>query len=82
MRKLQQLDFSIQETVLYLNAYPDCCEALAHYQQLVEQRCAAKKEYEETCGPLTSHGNMNMRHWDWVSAPWPWHVEFPGNRNV
>ena len=80
MRQLQQLDFSIQETVLYLNAYPECHEALAHYHQLLEQRCEVKKEYEQACGPLTAMGNRNHANWDWVSAPWPWYVDFPGNK--
>ena len=80
MHQLQELDFSIQECVLYLNAYPDCREALAHYHQLLEQRCAVKKEYEQACGPLTAGGNANGEHWDWVGAPWPWYVDFPGNK--
>lgn len=79
MNRLQKLDFSIQETVLYLDAYPDCCEALAHYRQLVQERCAVAKEYEQSCGPLTSHGNGSASGWNWVDPAWPWHPEFPGN---
>ncbi len=82
MNKLQKLDFSIQETVLYLDAYPDCCEALAYYQQLVKERCEVAKEYEENCGPLTSHGNGDASDWNWAAPAWPWHHEFPGNRRV
>ncbi len=79
MNKLQKLDFAIQETVLYLDAYPDCCEALALYRQLVEQRCAVAKEYERECGPLTGQGGKTEHYWDWVSTPWPWSPDFPGN---
>ena len=79
MNKLQKLDFAIQETVLYLDAYPDCCEALALYRQLVEQRCEVAKEYEKECGPLTGRGGKTEQYWDWVGTPWPWSPDFPGN---
>lgn len=79
MHQLQQLDFSIQETVLYLDAYPDCCEALAHYRHLIEERAQVAAQYEQSCGPLSAHGNGHRTGWDWVKAPWPWHPEFPGN---
>lgn len=79
MKKLQQLDFAIQETVLYLDAYPECCEALALYHQLVEQRREVAKQYERECGPLTGRGGKTAQYWDWVSSPWPWSPDFPGN---
>lgn len=82
MNKLQKLDFAIQETVLYLDAYPDCCEALTYYRQLIKERCEVAKEYEQSCGPLTSHGNGDANDWNWVASAWPWHHEFPGNRRV
>lgn len=81
MRRLQQLDFSIQETVLYLDGYPDCAEALAYYHQLIKERCAVAEQYERACGPLTMKGNINTQAWNWVEAPWPWHPEFPGNKH-
>lgn len=80
MQRLQKLDFSIQETVLYLDAYPDCCEAKAYYHQLVKERCEVAKEYEENCGPLKAMGNVSTTTWQWVEAPWPWHLGFPGNK--
>ena len=80
MRRLQQLDFCIQETVLYLDAYPQCCEALAHYRELVSQREQVAKQYEMACGPLTNMGNGEGKEWMWVHAPWPWYVEHPGNK--
>lgn len=79
MNQLQQLDFSIQETVLYLDAYPDCAAALAYYHQLVAERARVAAEYEQGCGPLNAYGNACREEWGWVSNPWPWQVEFPGN---
>lgn len=80
LRRLQELDFSIQETVLYLDAYPDCCEAKAYYRQLVCERKQVAEEYEKQCGPLTAMGNGDGAEWKWCKSPWPWHPDFPGNR--
>ncbi len=80
MNKLQQLDFSIQETVLYLDAYPDDAEALAYYHRLLRERSAAAEEYERNCAPLTSRSNDSTQDWRWGENPWPWSLEFPGNR--
>ena len=80
MNRLQKLDFSIQETVLYLNAYPDCKKALEHYRALVKERCAVAAQYEKSCGALTMHGNGEREKWGWVDASWPWYLDFPGNR--
>ncbi len=82
MHRLQELDFSIQETILYLDAYPDCCEAKSYYQQLVCEREQVAKEYERQCGPLTAMGNGNAGEWNWCKTPWPWHHDFPGNKKV
>lgn len=81
MTKLQQLDFAIQETVLYLDGYPDDCQALQYLRRLCEERTAVAKEYEASCGPLTAAGNCSSDKWQWATSPWPWHVEFPGNKN-
>lgn len=79
MNRLQKLDFSIQETVLYLDAYPDCCEAKNYYHQLVKERQEVAHAYEKACGPLCAMGNVSTSSWDWTRAPWPWHPDFPGN---
>ena len=79
LKKIQAEDFALYETVLYLDAYPDCCEALALYRRLVEQRNEVAKNYESTCGPLNACGGKTEQYWDWVSAPWPWSPDFPGN---
>lgn len=79
MHQLQQLDFAIQETVLYLDAYPHCAAALKHYHQLVCEREALVKQYEHQYGPLIARGNVSEDRWDWVDAPWPWHPEHMGN---
>ena len=74
---LRALDFSIQETVLYLDAYPECEQALAYYHKLMEERAEAMEAYEKQCGPLSIYGNKNRDTWEWTKGPWPW--EFDAN---
>lgn len=72
---LRALDFAIQETVLYLDAYPECQQALDYYHELIRQRKQAADRYEETCAPLTPYGNRSLSAWDWTLGPWPWEAE-------
>ncbi len=75
LQRLRALDFAIQDTVLYLDAYPDCKAALDYYHQLVAQRKESLAAYEKTYGPLTMYGNQSRSQWDWVDTPWPWEPE-------
>ena len=72
LQELRALDFAIQETVLYLDAYPHNQQALAYYHELVHKRCEVMAAYEQTHGPVTMYGNTNHNAWDWVEGPWPW----------
>ncbi|WP_319637903.1 spore coat protein CotJB, partial [[Clostridium] scindens] len=46
LRKLQMLDFAIQETALFLNSHPDDRQAMQYYQSAVKEREKVAKEYE------------------------------------
>ena len=72
MEELRAVDFAIQETVLYLDAYPDCRQALDYYHSLVERRRELMAAYEGQHGPITVYGNESRGSWDWVNDPWPW----------
>lgn len=72
LEALRALDFAIQDTVLFLDAYPDCMPALDYYHRLMEQRNSAAEEYEKQCGPLTIYGNQSTDSWDWTNTPFPW----------
>ncbi len=73
--RLQALDFSIYDTVLYLDAYPNCAEAMDYYRKLMGERQSlldmlAKNHHT----PITCFDNTGDR-WDWVGGPWPWQLE-------
>lgn len=75
MKKLQMVDFAIIDTILYLNAYPACPQALDYYKKLVKEREALCEVINERCGPITAMSNKSQSEWNWVSGPWPWEPE-------
>ena len=72
---LQALDFALQETVRYLDAYPDNQQALNYYHQLLARRAEVMDSYEKGCAPVTMYGNQSRNSWDWVLGPWPWELD-------
>ena len=44
LRKLQMLDFAIQETALFLNSHPDDRQAMQYYQSAVKEREKVAKD--------------------------------------
>jgi len=74
LRKIQEIDFSLYEIILYLDAYPNCGEALNYYHSLLDTRAMLVKEYEHKHGPLTAFSNTSCNSWDWTKTPWPWQL--------
>lgn len=74
LQKLRQVDFAIYDTVLYLDAYPNCRKALSHYHSLVEMKIKLMAEYQAMHGPVTCFGNESRDSWDWTETPWPWEL--------
>lgn len=72
-RKLKTVDFSLIDTVLYLDAYPDCKAALAYYHKLREERQRLVEALSRSCDmPVTNFDNASEDTWNWVDTPWPW----------
>lgn len=74
MDKIRKVDFALAETILYLDVYPHCKEALNYYHKLVEMREKLVREYEAHA-PITAAGNTSSDSWDWIKSPWPWHYD-------
>ena len=49
MQQLREIDFSIVETTLYLDAYPEQPQALEYYHRLVEERKKLIEAYQDSC---------------------------------
>ena len=74
-KKLQVIDFSIIDTVLYLDAYPSCREALKYYHKLKNERKAIVEALSNKCNmPVTSFNNSSEDEWNWTNVPWPWEI--------
>ena len=72
--RLYAVDFALNETVLYLDAYPESAEAMKFYRELVKERERLMDSYEGQCGPVTMYGNRSGS-WDWIRGPWPWEAD-------
>ena len=77
LKQIQTVDFALYEVILYLDAYPEHCEALDLYHKLSDRRRMLASAYEESCGPLTAWNNVSKTSWDWVKTPAPW--EYPND---
>ena len=73
LHNVQKAEFALVEANLYLDAYPDCEEALEYFAKMNEECLKARAAYEEECGPLTVKSKHNDA-WQWVMTPWPWEI--------
>ena len=73
LHNVQDAGFAVVEANLYLDAYPECEQALEYYNQKVNEYENTVKEYEEHCGPLTAKANKGGK-WHWIYTPWPWEM--------
>ena len=73
LKKLREIDFAITDTVLYLDAYPECEEALKYYQALKKEREALVNDMNKNaCPPISNQHAAYSGAWDWIDSPWPW----------
>ncbi len=74
LERLREVDFSLVDTILYLDAYPHSCEALSYYNKLKEEREEIVKLLAMSCNkPMTAFDNYGDT-WSWSDAPWPWEI--------
>ena len=70
--KLQAIDFSMVDTLLYLDAYPDDARALEYFRQLNAERAELIAMMESAgCPPLRAEQN-GTNGFRWNEGPWPW----------
>ncbi len=74
LKKLQTIDFTLAELVLYLDAYPSCQKALNYLEKLSAERKALSEALAEAGAPVTAVCNKGPT-WRWTDSPWPWEYE-------
>ena len=72
LMQVNQASFAALDTSLYLDTHPCDSQALAYYNQMVNQTHNLKATYETQFGPLTASASSDTAYWSWVSDPWPW----------
>ena len=73
MKAYQAYSFAAHDTLLYLDMYPNCKNALESYNKYNKLAMRAKAEYESKYGPITPPSEANS--WGWTCSPWPWQIE-------
>ena len=73
-KKLQKVSFVLVETVLYLDAYPNCEKAKRYYAELKNERHELLKALYESGMPMSAM-MVKDGEWSWVNGPWPWEYE-------
>lgn len=74
MNRLRKVDFAIVDTVLYLDAYPNCKAAMENYKKLIPEREMLMQKLAELGKPMTCYENFSDT-WEWINSPWPWEYE-------
>lgn len=81
LRRLQELAFALQETVLFLDGHPQNTAAHRYYETLMNEYREKTAAYEAAYGPLTvmaptPTAGRNARDglWMWSMTPWPWEM--------
>lgn len=71
MQKLRKVDFSLTDVILYLDAYPDCAEAMQRYRELQCERDRLLRQLAENGYPLSPQSVVGDFR-SWTDGPWPW----------
>ena len=72
--ELQKVDFSLYDTILYLDVYPNCQKALAYYKKLLAEREALLEKLAQN-GESINNMSVRADNWNWIDSPWPWELD-------
>ena len=73
LRKIQEIDFALYETTLYLDTHPCDEKALHLHKEYASASKELKEQYQMQYGPLTPAANTEDA-WEWLRGPWPWEM--------
>lgn len=77
-RRIFEMDFAIDELVLFLNSHPTNKKAMELLSEYRNKRRELIRVYEENCGPyIVTHCDAPATGcWEWLKGPWPWENNF------
>ena len=70
LRRIQEEDFTVYETVLYLDGHPRNRKALMFYDEHRKVAKALRAEYEKKYGPMELT-ETSYPTYMWDDGPWP-----------
>ncbi len=71
-KNLAQAGIMVYDIQLYLDTHPDDIQALDAFAEYKAAYDVAKRDYENTYGPLTASSSSARDYFEWVNGPWPW----------
>ena len=74
LTRLRKVDFALADTILYLDAYPNCKAAMEYYKKLVDEHKTLTEKLAQLGLPLTATSNC-ADTWEWINSPWPWEYD-------
>ena len=74
LTRLRKVDFALADTILYLDAYPNCKTAMEYYKKLVDEHKTLTEKLAQLGLPLTATSNC-ADTWEWINSPWPWEYD-------
>ena len=75
MQFIYQVDFAIDDVVLYLDTHPCDQQAIDYYNEYKVLRAQAMDEYARCFGPIVNENVCVDDYWTWTQGPWPWEGE-------
>ncbi len=78
LKKIDQISFAVQDTLLYLDTHPEDADALAFFDEHSKMRNDALADYAKEFGPLLIDDvtKTDANYWNWINQPWPWDGEY------
>lgn len=76
-RRIDALDFSMHELVLFLDTHPRDRQAMQLMREYRRRRRELITNYEAKFGPyvVTVEDVQPKDYWSWIDSPWPWERE-------
>ena len=72
LREIQELDFALQDTTLFLDLNPNDEKAREYYRCTKRKLTMATQRFEREHGLLTNRSMFSDDYGSYVASPWPW----------
>ncbi|MDD3243083.1 MAG: spore coat protein CotJB [Eubacteriales bacterium] len=78
LEKIQVQCFALNDLCLFLDTHPANADALAAFQECLQNKQKLCAEFASLYTPLTLEQMGQQEFWSWVNDPWPWQSQAGG----